>query len=347
MQLRPARRLDGAGTVDQPVAQQRPRRPDEIGRARENGASTRMRPHGISPHMTAPRTFDPNRVRLHRARAARSEHDAAFLREAVADDLAERLLAVNRRFERVLVIGSAREFRAAVAAQPALQEKIGFIVAADWHADGADEIAIDPEHLPFAEESFDLVVSILALHWVNDLPGALIQIRRTLTPDGLFLGALFGGKTLTELRDALLGAESEIRGGAALRIAPFADALDMAGLLQRGGFALPVADRDTTTVRYGDPLHLLRDLRAMGETNALADAPPPLTRTILFRALAIYAERFGVDGRSPATFEIITATGWSPHESQQKPLKPGSAQMRLADALGVTEESAGEKPGEE
>jgi SAM-dependent methyltransferase len=287
--------------------------------------------------MTPPRTFDPRRVRLHRARAARSAHDAAFLREAVADDLAERLMAVNRRFERVLVIGGAREFRAAVAAQPALQEKIDFIAAADWHADEAGAAAIDPERLPFAAESFDLVVSILALHWVNDLPGVLIQIRRTLKPDGLFVGALFGGKTLTELREALIAAESEIRGGAALRVAPFADALDLAGLLQRAGFALPVADRDATTVRYGDPLHLLRDLRAMGETNALADAPPPLTRAILFRALDLYAQRFGVDGRIPATFEIVTATGWSPHESQQKPLKPGSAQMRLADALGVEE----------
>lgn len=295
--------------------------------------------------MTAPRMFDARRVRRHRARAAASAHDAAFLREAVADDLAERLEAVNRSFARVLVIGGADAFRAAVAMRPALREKVGAIVAADWHGAG-DGVEIDPEHLPFAAGAFDAVISILALHWVNDLPGALIQIRRALKPDGLFLGALFGGRTLHELRAALLAAESDIRGGAALRVAPFADALDLAGLLQRAGFALPVADRDTTTVRYGDPLHLLRDLRAMGETSALADRAPPLTRAILFRAMAVYAEKFAVDGRMPATFEIITATGWSPHESQQKPLAPGSAKMRLADALGVKEESAGEKPGE-
>jgi len=304
-----------------------------------------MPAHLYSPPMTAPRMFDARRVRRHRARAAASAHDAAFLREAVADDLADRLEGVNRAFARVLVIGGAKEFRAALRTRPALRDKIEWIVAADWSGENGG-VEIDPEHLPFATGTFDLVMSILALHWVNDLPGALIQIRRALKPDGLFLGAMFGGKTLTELRDALLAAESEVRGGAALRVAPFADALDLAGLLQRAGFALPVADRDTTTVRYGDPLHLLRDLRAMGETSALADAAPPLTRTILFRTMAIYAEKFATDGRSPATFEIITATGWSPHESQQKPLAPGSAKMRLADALGVKEESAGEKPGE-
>lgn len=296
--------------------------------------------------MTAPHTFNTRRVRQHRARAAKSPHEASFLREAVADDLAERLEAVNRTFERVLVIGGAAQFRAAVSKRPALAAKIGWVVDADWSDCAIDTgVAFDPERLPFAEGAFDLVVSILALHWVNDLPGAMIQIRRALRPDGLFIGALFGGRTLHELRDSLLAAESEIRGGAALRVAPFADALDLAGLLQRAGFALPVADRDTTTVRYGDPLHLLRDLRAMGETSALADAPPPLTRTILFRAMAVYADRFGVDGRAPATFEVVTATGWSPHESQQKPLAPGSAKMRLADALGAQEKSAGEKAG--
>lgn len=304
-----------------------------------------MGAHLYSPPMTAPRMFDARRVRRHRARAAASTHDAAFLREAVADDLADRLEGVNRSFTRVLVIGGAKEFRAAVQMRPALRDRIEWVVAADWHG-AEDGVEIDPEHLPFAAGTFDLVVSILALHWVNDLPGALIQIRRALKPDGLFLGAMFGGRTLTELREALLAAESEVRGGAALRVAPFADALDLAGLLQRAGFALPVADRDTTTVRYGDPLHLLRDLRAMGETSALADAAPPLTRTILFRTMAIYVEKFAADGRTPATFEVVTATGWSPHESQQKPLAPGSAKMRLADALGVKEESAGEKPGE-
>lgn len=283
--------------------------------------------------------FDPARVRRNRDRAARAGADGGFLRARVADDLAERLSAVNRTFSRVLVLGGGDAFARAVAARPEVVAKIGEVAQADWST-------VDFERLPFAEDSFDLVVSILALHWVNDLPGTLIQIRRALKPDGLFLGALFGGRTLHELREALLTAESETRGGAALRVAPFADALDMAGLLQRAGFTLPVADRDTLTVRYGDPLHLLRDLRAMGETSALAERAPPLTREALLRTLAIYSERFAdADGRVRATFDILTATGWRAHESQQQPLKPGSAKMRLADALGVEEHSTGEKAG--
>ncbi len=285
--------------------------------------------------------FDPRQVRLHRARARLA--DASFLYDRVADDLAERLAAVNRTFAHVLVIGGGDAFKAAVAARPALHDKIGAITTADW---ANADVVIDPEHLPFAAQSFELVVSILALHWVNDLPGALVQIRRALKPDGLFLGSLLGGRTLHELREVLIAAESDLRGGAGPRVSPFADTLDMAGLLQRAGFALPVADRDTTTVRYRDPLHLLRDLRAMGETSALAERSPPLTRAILFRAMQLYAERFGDGERVTATFDILTATGWSPHESQQKPLKPGSAKTRLADALGVAERSAGEKPGE-
>jgi SAM-dependent methyltransferase len=200
-------------------------------------------------------------------------------------------------------------------------------------------LVADEERLPFADESLDLVVSILSLHWTNDLPGALAQIRRTLRPDGLFLGAFLGGATLTELRQCLLQAEAEIAGGAGPRVSPFADALDAASLLQRAGFALPVADTDRVTVRYSHPLKLLQDLRAMGETGVLVDRPKrPLTRAVLGRACELYVERFSdPDGRVRATFEIVTATGWSPHESQQKPLKPGSARMRLADALGVKE----------
>jgi len=169
--------------------------------------------------------------------------------------------------------------------------------------------------------------------------GALIQIRRALKPDGLFIGAFLGGATLTELRQSLLTAEAELTGGAGPRISPFADAYDAAGLLQRAGFALPVADVDRVTVRYSHPMRLLADLRAMGETSVLAERHPKmLTRRILARAFDIYAERFAEpDGRLPATFEILTLTGWAPHESQQKPLKPGSAKMRLADALGVKE----------
>ncbi|WP_289052511.1 methyltransferase domain-containing protein, partial [uncultured Methylobacterium sp.] len=188
------------------------------------------------------------------------------------------------------------------------------------------------------DRSFDLAVSLLALQHANDLPGALVQIRRALRPDGLFVGCLLGGRTLTELRQVLTQAESEVEGGASPRVAPFAEVRDVGGLLQRAGFALPVADVETVTVRYGDPFGLMRDLRAMGLTNALRERRGGLRRETLMRAAALYAERFAdPDGRLRATFEMIWLSGWVPHESQQKPLRPGSAQARLADALGTVE----------
>jgi SAM-dependent methyltransferase len=206
-------------------------------------------------------------------------------------------------------------------------------------------IVADEARLPLADESVDLVVSALSLHWVDDLVGAMIQIRRALKPDGLFLGALFGGATLTELRQCLTEAEVDLTGGAGPRVSPFLDAYDGAALLQRAGFALPVSDVDTLTVRYDHPLKLLADLRAMGETSVLHDRPGrPLTRRVLARACELYAERFASpDGRVTATFEIVTLTGWAPHPDKQQPLRPGSAKMRLADALHTTERSAGEK----
>ena len=207
-------------------------------------------------------------------------------------------------------------------------------------------VQLDEERLPFAPASLDLVVSSLALHWTNDLPGALIQIRQALRPDGLFIGAILGGATLTELRQSLLQAEAELSDGAGMRVSPFADIQDAAALLQRAGFALPVADTDRVTVRYDHPLELIRDLRAMGETNVLADpGRRPLSRAVLRRACEIYAERFAqADGRVPATFDIITLTGWAPHPDQQQPLRPGSAKMRLADALRTVEHKAGDRP---
>lgn len=197
----------------------------------------------------------------------------------------------------------------------------------------------DEERLPFREASLDLAVSLLSLHWTNDLVGALVQIRRALKPDGLFIGALLGGATLTELRQALLVAESELGAGAGARVSPFADGFDGAALLQRAGFTLPVADVDRISVRYDHPIRLMADLRAMGETSVLIDRPrAPLSRAVLARTAEIYAERFALpDGRIPATFEIVTLTGWAAHESQQTPLKPGSAKMRLADALKTVE----------
>jgi SAM-dependent methyltransferase len=206
------------------------------------------------------------------------------------------------------------------------------------------KVGADEELLPFGDGVLDLVVSALALHHVNDLPGTLAQIRRALKPDGLLLAAMLGGETLRELREAFLVAEAEVEGGASPRVAPFADIRDLGGLLQRAGFALPVADAETVTVTYATPLDLMRELRRMGATNALvARRRTPLKRATLLRAAEVYIERFGADGRAPATFEIATLTGWVPHESQQKPLRPGSATVRLADALGTTERKAGDK----
>ena len=200
-------------------------------------------------------------------------------------------------------------------------------------------MVVDEEALPFSESAFDLVVSALALQFVNDLPGALIQIRRALAPDGLFIGCLIGGQSLHELRLAFAEAEESVMGGTSPRIAPFADLRDMGGLLQRAGFALPVTDSDTITVRYSSMFGLLRDLRAMGATNALiARDRRPLRRAVLMKAAEIYQSRFAdADGRLRATFEFVWVSGWAPHESQQKPLQPGSAKARLADALKTEE----------
>jgi SAM-dependent methyltransferase len=312
-------------------------------RAREfRVALSRSRPYiaGMSP---APETapFDARLARLHRARAAAGFAYAAFLHQRVCEDLVERLEAVTRPFARALALGAPALLRDSLRARPELAARIGEVIGADTAgalARPAPAAACEPEHLPFAEQSFDLVVSPLLLHWANDLPGALIQIRRALKPDGLFLGALFGGGTLSELRACLIEAEAGLRGGAGPRVAPFADMLELASLLQRAGFALPAADRDKITARYSDPMKLMHDLRAMGETNALCARAGPLTRGVLERAMALYRERFAdADGHVRATFEIVTLTGWAPHASQQQPLKPGSAKARLADALGVRE----------
>jgi SAM-dependent methyltransferase len=284
-------------------------------------------------------------VRQRKQRAARGFREAAFLHARVVEDLADRLEAIPRPFPRALALGGGGLFSAELQRRPELAARIGHVIEAD---PASGDVVLDPERLPFAAQTFDLIVSPLALHTVNDLPGALIQLRHALKPDGLLLASLFGGETLAELRLSLIEAESDLTGGAGPRVAPFAVLQDIAGLLQRAGFALPAADRDIITVRYGEPMRLLADLRAMGETAALVErSPRALSRRILARAFDIYRERFSdPDGRVRATFEILTATGWSPHESQPQPLKPGSAEARLADALGTKERSAGEKAGE-
>ena len=193
----------------------------------------------------------------------------------------------------------------------------------------------DTEPLALAPAAFDLVVSALALQFVNDLPGVLAQIRRALKPDGLFLAAMIGGETLTELRQSFAAAEAEIEGGVSPRVAPFADLRDLGGLLQRAGFALPVTDVDRIVVRYDNAFALMQDLRRMGATNILNERRRTLSRRATFLKMAqIYAERFSdPDGRIRATFDIVWMSGWAPHDSQQKPLKPGSAKMSLADAV--------------
>ncbi|MGX1743473.1 class I SAM-dependent methyltransferase [Bosea sp. NPDC055353] len=277
-----------------------------------------------------------------RLRRALASDYPDFLLLRAADDLGERLGAVLREFAVAADLGTALPVVA-----PVLAGRAGRLLRmAEAEGTPADVVG-DLERLPFAASSLDLAVSLLALHGVNDLPGALIQIKRALRPDGLFMGCLLGGRTLQELRQALLEAESETTGGVSPRVAPFADLRDLGGLLQRAGFALPVIDSEIVTVRYRDAFGLLRDLRAMGWANALvARRKTPSRRETLLRAAALYAEKFAdPDGRLPATFEFVWVSGWAPHESQQKPLKPGSAKARLADALGVPEIKTGEKPG--
>jgi SAM-dependent methyltransferase len=283
--------------------------------------------------------------RRDRAAGAIAAHD--FLLARVADDLVERLAAINRTFPVTASIGAYHGLLGRRVRQlPGIElvtdvEVSGRLLA---QCDGP-RLQADEEALPFAERSLDLAVSGLALQLVNDLPGTLIQIRRALKPDGLLLAALLGGATLAELRTAFLIAEEELDGGASPRVAPFADVRDLGGLLQRAQFALPVVDSDTVTVTYRDPLALMLELRAMGASNALAErSRRPLRRATLARAVEVYRERFGLpDGRVPATFEIITLTAGAPHPSQPKPLRPGSATTRLADVLGS--DPAGLTPG--
>lgn len=287
--------------------------------------------------------FDRAAKRLQRRRAARTEGDYNFLRAAATERLLDRLDDVRRSFPLALVQGCD-----AAWLQPHLHGRGGIetLISMDMTGKGARHVVGDEEFLPFGQSRFDLVLAILNLHWINDLPGALIQIRQALKPDGLFLGAMLGGATLTELRQSWLMAEAELEGGASPRISPMAETLDGAALLQRAGFALPVADNEKLTVTYADAFRLMRDLRFMGEANAVAGRRKTFTRrTTLFRTAELYQQHFGgSDGRIPASFEIIMLTGWHPHESQQKPLRPGAARTSLAAALDTEERARGDKP---
>jgi SAM-dependent methyltransferase len=281
----------------------------------------------------APKIFDRTLL-AQRQRRAHALGAADFLLKHVTQDMAERLAVVLRTFENAADIDTPdAKLRDALR----MSGKVQTIAA----------VALgDDESLPLADASLDLVVSALALQFVSDLPGVLAQIRRALKPDGLFMAALFGGDTLMELRDAFAEAESVVEGGISPRVAPFADVRQLGGLLQRAGFALPVVDSDRLTVRYDNALALMHDLRRMGAGNILVERRrTPLRRETLARAVQNYTDNYSdPDGRVRATFEIVWMSGWTPHPSQQQPLKPGSAKTRLADALNALQSEREEKP---
>ncbi len=291
--------------------------------------------------------FDRGLLRRRRARFAGEMAQHEFLLDRVASEVADRIGAILRDFPRALDLGAYDGVLGrAVSALPSVGQMI--------YAESVPALAAlcprpcvvcDEELLPFRDASFNLVVSGLALHRVNDLPGALIQIRRALCPDGLFIGAALGSRSLQELRNVLIEAEAEQQGGASPHIAPFADVREYGGLLQRAGFALPVSDAEVLNVIYPAPRDLMREIRAMGGGNVLAARrKAPLPRRTLERAEEIYRTRHGTPaGRVVASFEIVHLSGWAPHASQQKPAAPGSATQRLAEALRTTEHAAGDK----
>ena len=276
--------------------------------------------------------FDRQLIKAHRNRAAASFSDHAFLKERAAQDLASRLKLIHRSFQHCVDLGGHTGYLGT------LLKDISLITtdlseAMLARAPTPLKIVLDEEALPFATNSLDLIISALSLHWVNDIPGVLAQAFQCLKPDGLFLASLLGGETLVELRDCLSSAELELRGGVGPRLSPMISIKDAGALLQRAGFALPVVDCDRLQVTYPHPLALLHDLRKMGETNALINrSSVSLSRTLLARAFEIYQKHYGLpDGRVPASFDVITLTGWKPHPSQQTPLSRGSAKSRLKD----------------
>ncbi len=297
--------------------------------------------------------FDRALWRRRRDRAAHRLADADFLIRDTAGQITERLEEIKRTFPRIAVIGAGNGIMGS-----ALQGRFGIVHLVQTEASSvmaasaaravpeALTLIADEEALPFADETFDLIIAPLTLHWTNDLPGALIQMRRALKPDGLLIAAMFAGQTLTELRTFLTRAEVEVTGGLSPRIAPMADLRDLGGLLQRAGFALTVADREVVPVRYANPLRLLSDVRAMGESNVMRDRHKTLLRRdVIAKMLELYTATADADGNVTATFEIAYLHGWAPSPDQQQPLRPGSAKMRLSEALGTTEISTGDRAG--
>lgn len=277
--------------------------------------------------------FDTSSLLQRRKRAAKNISEFDFLFRWAEDQLLDRLSLVNKKFENVLIFGErfSDEFAAKLPAKNLTQ----------MHFSGAYKSACEttihgsPEYIPFDPQSFDLIISNIEFHTINDLPGALLQLRKTLKPDGLLIASMFGGETLTQLRQSLMQTEMDLLGGVSPRVYPFADKQDMGALLQRAGYALPVVDSDTVTVTYDHMFKLMSDLRGMGESNIIKERSKNYVgKEFFMRAAHYYAENFSEsDGRIPASFEIIFLHGWAPHETQQKPLKPGSAEKRLSDVL--------------
>ncbi len=298
-----------------------------------------------------PRLFDRSLLRQRRNRAARNISKYSFLAHRAFDDMCDRVESITRDFERAAILGGGPGLVQQLAQRPAA-EKIAWWMQSDIAPKIAGQLGpracvIDEEALAFAPESLDLVLAPLGLHWTNDLPGSLSQIRIALKPDGFFAGAMLGGQTLTELRRCLMTAETETIGGVSPRISPFAGTFDMAALLQRAGFALPVSDIDRVTVRYDNAFALMQDLRGMGETSILSErSRRPVGRRFFQRVAELYQSQFSDgDGRVRASFEIVHFAGWAPHPDQPKPKRPGSATHSLAKALGSEEVSLGEKAG--
>ena len=282
-----------------------------------------------------PKIFDRQAVRHHRDRAAADLWKFDFLIREVADRLSDCLLDIRRDFSRALDLGChSGQLARVLAGRGSISQLVqcDLSVAMLSHVKGL-RLAVDEETLPFADESFDLVMSVLSLHWVNDLPGCLTQIRRILKPDGLFLGAILGRGTLNELRQAMLTAEIETLGGASPRVSPFVDAEDAGALMQRAGFALPVVDTEKIILSYKDPFAMMAELRGLGESNAVVERQNCFVRR---EFMALAAQQYntnysGKDGRIPATFQIITLSGWAPDDSQQRPLTRGSGQTSFSE----------------
>lgn len=295
----------------------------------------------------APLLFDRQLLRQRRARFAGEIDDREALIGHVAREIADRVGIVLRAFPRALDLGAYGGLLGRTIAELPSVEEVVYAESVFAYARRCPRPAVvcDEDVLPFKDAAFNLIVSGLALHRVNDLPGSLIQIRRALAPDGLFMAAALGTEALVELRECLMAAEEEIDGGVSPRVAPFADVRSYGALLQRAGFALPVADQEEITVTYASPRALMHEVRALGGGNVLmARSKRPLPRRVLARAEDLYRTRYGTaDGKITATFQFVFMSGWGPDPSQQQPLKPGSARSRLADALNTTEQPGGAK----